>query len=299
VTNFLPTATDAEEEARDARFAILPVGSFEQHGSYLPLSTDTLIACAVSKELVSAYDVFMLPPVTVSCSHEHSTWRGTVSISSRTLQAIVDDVYRSVAASGYQSLVIVNAHGGNYALSHVVQEGSSQGKSIALFPARDDWEEARRKGNLTTSDHEDMHAGELETSILLYACPDLVKVGYQSADWTADNRRDLLTVGMRGYSDSGVIGRPSLATAEKGKALLGSLTESFARVLEVLDSLRETRQTLCVRNWLRLCCHVSFPSALPPARWRWARQARRQACPTSKSGTADGAAAPASLWSSG
>jgi creatinine amidohydrolase len=239
VTNFLSAATETEEEARDARFAVLPVGSFEQHGSYLPLITDTVIACAISKELVNAYGVFMLPPITISSSHEHSTWRGTVSISSRTLQAIVDDVYQSVTASGYQSLVIVNAHGGNYALSNIVQEGSSQGKSIALFPARDDWKDARRAGNLATSDHEDMHAGELETSILLYTDPELVRTGYQSADWIADDRRYLLTVGMQGYTQNGVIGRPSLATAEKGKAVLDSLTESFAGVLETLDSLRK------------------------------------------------------------
>jgi creatinine amidohydrolase len=240
VTNFLPTATETEEEARAARFAILPVGSFEQHGSYLPLITDTVIACAISRELVSAYGVFMLSPVTISCSHEHSAWRGTVSISSRTLQAIVDDIYQSVTTSGYQALIVVNAHGGNYVLSNIVQEGSSQGKSIALFPARDDWKEARHAGNLATSDHEDMHAGELETSILLHADRELVKIGYHSADWVANDRRHLLTIGMRGYTRNGVIGRPSLATAEKGKAVLDSLTESFTRVLETLDSLRDT-----------------------------------------------------------
>jgi creatinine amidohydrolase len=238
VTNFLPTATETDEEERGARFAILPVGSFEQHGTYLPLITDTVIACVISRELVSSYGVFMLSPVTISCSHEHSAWRGTVSISSRTLQAIVDDVYQAVTASGYQSLIIVNAHGGNYVLSNIVQEGSSQGKSIALFPARDDWKEARRNGNLVTSDHEDMHAGELETSILLYSNPELVRNGYQSADWIADDRRYLLTTGMQGYTQSGVIGRPSLATAEKGKAVIDSLIKSFADVLETLQSTR-------------------------------------------------------------
>jgi creatinine amidohydrolase len=236
VTHILPTATEKEEEARDAKYAILPVGSFEQHGSHLPLITDTVVACAISRELVSAYDVFMLPPVTLSCSHEHSAWRGTVSISSRTLQLVIDDVYASVAASGYRSLILVNGHGGNYVLSNIVQEGSAHGKSIALFPASDDWKEARRAGHLATTDHEDMHAGELETSILLYSNPELVAADYHSADWIADDRRHLLTAGMRKYTQNGVIGRPSLATAEKGKAALDSLAESFAEVLQLLNS---------------------------------------------------------------
>lgn len=237
MTYILPTATEAVEEARRARYAVLPVGSFEQHGNYLPLITDTAIACAICSELVSAHGIFMLPPITVSCSHEHSAWPGTVSISSRTLQSVVDDIYSSVIASGRQSLILVNAHGGNYVLSNIVQEGSAHGKSIALFPAKDDWKEARRAGHLVTTDHEDMHAGELETSILLYSNPGLVADGYQNADCIANDRRYLLTLGMQEYTRNGVIGRPSLATAEKGKAVLDSLTESFAGVLSVLDSI--------------------------------------------------------------
>jgi creatinine amidohydrolase len=80
-----------------------------------------------------------------------------------------------------------------------------------------------------------MHAGELETSILLHANPELVRDGYHAADWSGDDRRHLLTTGMGEYTRSGVIGRPSLATAEKGKAVLASLVDSFASVLEILQ----------------------------------------------------------------
>jgi creatinine amidohydrolase len=80
-----------------------------------------------------------------------------------------------------------------------------------------------------------MHAGELETSIMLHAYPELVRDGYQSADWVADDRRHLLTTGMSDYTHNGVIGRPSLASAEKGKAVLTSLIERFASVLEILQ----------------------------------------------------------------
>ena len=72
--------------------AVLPVGSFEQHGACLPLATDTLVACAVAREIAAAYPVHLLPPVTISCSHEHAAWPGTVSISSVTLHAVVRDI---------------------------------------------------------------------------------------------------------------------------------------------------------------------------------------------------------------
>jgi creatinine amidohydrolase len=235
MNQLLPATTTADEKVKDAKFAVLPVGSFEQHGDYLPLITDTVIASAISRELSNAYPLLQLPPITISCSHEHSAWHGTVSISSSTLHSMVNDIYRSIENSGLTALVILNCHGGNYVLANIVQEGSEQGKRIALFPSGRDWTEARQSAMLVTSSHEDMHAGELETSILLHANPELVRDGYQTADWVADDRRHLLTTGMGEYTQSGVIGRPSLASAEKGKKLLGSLVESFASVLEVLQ----------------------------------------------------------------
>ena len=135
-----------------------------------------------------------------------------------------------------QSLIsgLCRVPGGNYILANTVQEGSAQGKSTALFPSGRDWADARTSAGITTSNHDDMHAGELETSILLHVHPELVRDGYQAADWLADDRRHLLTTGMSEYTQNGVIGRPSLASAEKGKAVLASLTTSFASVLEIL-----------------------------------------------------------------
>lgn len=136
-------------------------------------------------------------------------------------------------------LAIVNAHGGgNYVLSNVVQQANVCGTSTILFPRSDDWSDARRRAGVTTNNHEDMHAGEAETSILLAAHPESVRPEYRDADNSVDDRRHLLTIGMSTLApDGGVIGRPSLASAEKGKALLDAFSELFASHLELLKDL--------------------------------------------------------------
>ncbi len=228
-------ATSREERDRAARVAVLPVGSFEQHGDYLPLITDTVVACAIAQRIAAEYGLFLLPPVTVSCSHEHVGFAGTVSISTRTLIAVVTDVADSLRASQIDRLAIVNGHGGNYVLANVVQEANIAGPRMTLFPNRQDWEAARAAAGLRSTVSDDMHAGETEVSMVLHTYPEWVRDGYQHADWHANPRPHLLVTGMRGYTDSGVIGLPSLATAEKGRAILDSLTRSFKDHLEVLS----------------------------------------------------------------
>ncbi|MEU7480760.1 creatininase family protein [Lentzea sp. NPDC042327] len=225
--------SDTTADVRGQRVAVLPVGSTEQHGPFLPLATDAVIAWTIASRIAEAYDVRLLAPVQFSCSQEHADWPGTVSISARTLVSLVTDIADSLRHNGVEHLVLVNAHGGNYVLSNVVQESTG----MALFPGRDDWAFAREKAGIETSAYSDMHAGELETSILLHAHPDLVRPGFESADHLAEDRRHMLTLGLRPYTSSGVVGRPSLASARKGELVLAGLVESFRHHLDLADGL--------------------------------------------------------------
>jgi creatinine amidohydrolase len=222
----LPTMSsyDAAELAADV--AVLPVGSFEQHGRHLPLTTDALVATAIAERVAEDHALFLLPAVTLGCSHEHAEFPGTVSIKATTLYAVVNDVADSLAASGIEHVMVINAHGGNYVLSNVVQEANSRSRRMALFPQSADWADARSEAGLKTSNHEDMHGGEAETSILLHRYPEVVRPDFAEADHLADERRHLLTLGMRPYAPDGIIGLPSLATAEKGQRLL----DAFSRL---------------------------------------------------------------------
>ncbi len=228
------SATSSDVAAQGAKLAVLPVGSFEQHGDFLPLATDTIIAELIAQRIAEDHNLFLLPPVTMACSHEHAAFPGTISISATTVIAVIADIRESLCKQGISKLAIVNGHGGNYFLSNVVIEANAGRRSMTLFPTRDDWEQARQDAGCSGSHSEDMHAGELEVSLLLHADPTLVRDGYLKADHLAMPRPYFLMTGMKGYTESGVIGLPSEGTAVKGKAILESLSRSFAAHMSLL-----------------------------------------------------------------
>ena len=131
--------------------------------------------------------------MTLSCSHEHEGLpAGAVSLSSRTLAAVVEDVRGSLRRAGIERLVVVSGHGGNYVLQNVVQEANADGPRVVLFPTTADREAARSSAGLETPPGQDMHAGEVETSLLLHAAPELVGGHYAERDHVAPPRTHLL-----------------------------------------------------------------------------------------------------------
>jgi creatinine amidohydrolase len=217
------------------RIAVLAIGSTEYHGHFLPVETDSLIAEGISRTLAATYGMHELQPIRRSCSQEHAHLPGTESIPPEELTALVRSRIDGALAAGYDRVALVSGHGGNYLLRNEVQWGNENELRLAFFPNSEDWVEAEKAARLRTSAHEDMHAGERETSLLLHLHPERVRPGWNDPrnDHFVSDRRLLLTVGMAAYSTDGgrggIIGMPSAATADKGAAILFSMTRSFGR----------------------------------------------------------------------
>jgi creatinine amidohydrolase len=143
-------------------------------------------------------------------------------------------------ARGIDKLVLVNGHGGNYVLSNVVQEANAADRSMALFPVREDWDRARQEAGCVGSTGQDMHAGELEVSLLLHADPRLVGATNSERDHLAHPRPFLAIAGIGEYTKTGVIGLPSHGTTAKGITILDSLATSFAAHHDLLKTVRRS-----------------------------------------------------------
>jgi mycofactocin precursor peptide peptidase len=207
----------AERAAAGAILAV-PLGSTEQHGPHLPLSTDTDIAVALCEHLSRVRpDVLVAPPVPYGSSGEHDGFAGTLSIGQRVTELLVLELGRS-ATRTFRHVLFVSAHGGNAEpVARAVTQLRARSRDVTLFqPA---WEG-------------DPHAGHHETALQLVLHPQAVRMDRAVAGNTqplATLMPLLRTGGVRAVSPSGVLGDPTAATEADGESLLGDLGDALVR----------------------------------------------------------------------
>lgn len=235
MTRILNTKTCYEIADSKPRFAAIPIGSFEQHGKHLPVTTDTLIASLIAKSLCDTHGGLLAAPITASCSHEHAGFPGCLSVSAETLIRIVKDLISSIEKNDITLTILVNGHGGNYVIGNIAQELNSQNPRVFTCPTRSHWESALKYAGVEGTISEDMHGGEIETSILLHAIPEVVRTDLIE-DCDAKIRPFFNFYGIRRYTKNGIIGFPSKATSKKGALLLEGITKVIGLEVEQIIS---------------------------------------------------------------
>src|SRR5919202_316707 len=113
---------DFRTSLKKIRRAIIPVGSLEQHGPHLPVSTDSLIAEHVARAVAQNVGAFILPVISYGISFEHEPMFN-ISLQNSTLSAVISDACNSLAEMGLKQVIILNGHHGNMgALQYIAQE---------------------------------------------------------------------------------------------------------------------------------------------------------------------------------
>ena len=214
VTN---TSQDIDESGVDT--AILPVGAIEQHGPHLPLSVDWAQAEYVSKLVANRIGALLLPGIPYGSSEVHDGFKGSVSITHESLKTITKDICMSLISQGFTRIGVLNFHGGNIALKVAVRQvnwAQSEGKAVLVQPML---QSGAKLTEIVETFDEDLHAGEMETSIMMHIAPE--QVGEDRIDYVPSLDASAFDLGpMKQYAPDGIWGRPSFATAEKGKLLV-------------------------------------------------------------------------------
>lgn len=238
---------EAREALRAARVGLLPVGSTEQHGPHLPLGTDHLTAAEVAQRASAQGGWLVLPTVPVGVSEHHRQFWGTLWVEPDVLRDYVLGIARSVASHGLCRLVLVNGHGGNVP---ALDEAARRLRRDGIFSYVFSWWRAIPEVIAETIATGGSHAGEMETSAVLAFAPHLVSpdryaeaVAGAAPEWGKRLHGVEIGFDTRDFSQSGAVGDPTLATAEKGQRLLAAAAErldAFCRWLAVQseDALR-------------------------------------------------------------
>lgn len=257
------TWPEVNEAVAMGKIPIIPTGSVEQHGHHLPLKVDHLCANAVATEAARLRPELslVLPPVSYGYVHHVMDFPGSLNIHFEHFIQYTLDICKSLAYHGFKKMIIVNGHGSNHPLCEMVARRlivetdascafCSWWQMLTVNPDfLPSWRESVFPGGCA-------HAGELETSMLMYLSPESVRTDKIKSEIAKTNKMgskyiyvDLFGSGPMGlvewtsqYSDSGVMGEAEKATAEKGRLAFEEASRNLAGfVAEYYDRKIEPR----------------------------------------------------------
>ncbi len=236
--------------------AMLPVGATEQHGPHLPLSVDSdlvdAIVGAALPLLPAELPVLVLPTQKIGKSNEHAGFPGTLTLGAETLIRLWTEIGDCVAAAGVRKLLLFNAHGGQVALMDIVGRDLRARHDLMVYHSN--WYDLPLADAAMAPFGPDerrfgVHAGDMETSMMLAIRPALVDMG-QARDFASTSQqraRDYPILGngrsarlawqMQDYNPQGAAGNAAAATADKGRALVASAASQLALLLAEFSRL--------------------------------------------------------------
>lgn len=233
------TEVEAALENGDVRTAVVAVGSIEQHGPHLPLIMDTLAGDAVAERVAHELgDAVAAPTIRPGCSGHHMAFPGTITVSPETLMDTIRAYVHSLDEHGFEDIVLVPTHGGNFGpVNTVAPDVAREVEATVISLADLDvlmelMNEGMREAGV---DYQEpvIHAGAAETAIVLAVAEDLVRTDALEIGVEGEiSVGRLLNAGFDAVTENGVLGDPREATAEAGEAILDRIADTYAERID-------------------------------------------------------------------
>jgi creatinine amidohydrolase len=251
------TVNEIRQALKKTKTVLLPMGCIEQHGYHLPINTDVLTACYVAGEAAKQMRCFVAPAINYTFSGGELP--GTINISTQVVGLYVREVCRSFAQQGFRKIVLVLGHGGSENLRDIQESlktflwlektyGRLRIQIAGLWNLSPTWTKSMRRHNY--------HADIVETSMILYLRPELVRKPYvldkpsvhrqliADPDSYQKVRGDVKAKGLlegvytvphisqRADVKVGVMGDPKGASAATGEKVLNEAVANLVKLLK-------------------------------------------------------------------
>jgi creatinine amidohydrolase len=243
-----------DEVAKLDRQAVVvaPFGAVEQHSFHLPMGTDSILIEAIAKRLEQRIPerVCVLPVTWLGCSRHHMDFAGSLTAEVETFIEVGEQLVGSMSEHGFRNFILLNGHGGN------VNKISLMAEKLSYRPGPKLKVVGITYWHLISREIQDIretplggmgHACELETSLMLAAHPELVRLGRMEADGqfgdSVFERKDMFSPGIvtvarqfKELSRHGGIGDPTTASAEKGERIFAAIVTNLVRVVDDIQA---------------------------------------------------------------
>ena len=212
---------------RKNQVVIIPVGSIEQHGPHLPISTDSDIVTEVARQLSQKKGYLVLPTITYGVSFEHAPFFN-LSLRESTLRTVLTDLCLSLLANNIKTVFIINGHHGNLKpLKNIDLKLAKISKNKLKVFSLSYWHFMEREFD---------HAGFVETSLMLAVSKNvkmkLAKKGLITDTMTKQEIKKIGKLANQSFpkaTKNGVWGDPRKATKRDGNVILTEIVKNLAK----------------------------------------------------------------------
>ena len=205
------------------QIAIIPVGSIEQHGPHLPISTDSDIVTEISLRFSKKINGILLPTINYGISNEHFPFFN-LSVKKSTLSKMLDDICGSLIKNGISRILIINGHYGNLDSLKDFERKKKKSRKIKVFSY---WK---------YMDREFDHAGNVETSIMLAISKNVkmnnAKKGFQTDGMSKQEISKINKLAQKSFpkvTGNGVWGDPTKSSAKLGRKIINEVVNNLVK----------------------------------------------------------------------
>ncbi len=233
------TMSEFTEGLSKTKTLVVPFGAVEAHGTHLPLGTDTFIMDSVAREAATKVDCFVAPPIHYGVCTSTGQHPGTINFTPSTLRSVCFDIVRDGYSKGLRNFILISGHGGGQHVSAMKEAGEIltselEGVNISCLAI---YEILPKEAYEIAETKNDSHAGEIETSLILYLDEALVK-GRAKEEYP-NLPRPIIVKDKVKYWPGAVWGNPEAASVEKGKKFFDIMVESLVGFVSKMENFKQ------------------------------------------------------------